>query len=47
MAMFMVKPWSGLTLGRERRSVERTKKLPWKVCRLRPERERERERERE
>ena len=28
IARFIVKPWSGLTLGRERRSVERTKKLP-------------------
>lgn len=25
-------PASGLMLGNERRSVERTKKFPWKVC---------------
>lgn len=27
---------SGLTLGKESRSVERTKKFPWKVWMLRP-----------
>ena len=33
----MPKPASGLTLGRESRSVDRTKKFPWNVWILRPE----------
>ena len=53
MDICTAKPASGFTLGRDSRSVERTKKFPWKVWMDRPrggregERERQRERERE
>ena len=29
-------PASGLMFGRDRRSVDRTKKFPWKVCMVKP-----------
>ena len=51
MDICTAKPASGFTLGRDSRSVERTKKFPWKVWMDRPrggrEGERERQRERE
>ena len=36
MATCIPKPASGLTLGSDNRSVERTKKLPWKVWSAKP-----------
>ena len=32
----MANPASGLMFGRERRSVDRTKKFPWNVCGVSP-----------
>ena len=37
MDICTAKPASGFTLGSDSRSVERTKKFPWKVCMERPE----------
>ncbi len=37
MLIWTAKPASGFTLARDSRSVERTKKFPWKVCMDRPE----------
>ena len=36
MAMFIQYPWSGLTFDKASKSQDRTKKFPWKVCRLNP-----------
>ena len=41
MDICMAKPASGLMLGSDRRSVERTKKFPWNVCKDTPRMQKE------